>query len=335
MQPRQFPDLSSFTCRLLMRQVKLLVIALIFGNSMSAYYNPSEAQIDQTLSEPPQVSSGRLITLNDFKSQYISPRAIRIWLPDGYSTDKRYSVLYMHDGQMLWDARVTWNKQEWGVDEAAGKLLKAGRLNDFIVVSTDNVGKDRYSDFFPAKALAFGSQAIQEFLRQDGLAAPGADNYLKYMVLELKPYIDKNYSTRPDAANTMVAGSSMGGLISMYAISEYPHIFGAAACLSTHWPGHEPELKTVAELPDMFISYMRQNFPKASKNGVNHRIYFDYGDQTLDKFYPPLQKKVDALMVELGYNESNWLTVFAPGDGHGEIAWNKRFPGVLTFLLGK
>lgn len=281
----------------------------------------------------PEVSSGRLITIPSFPSEYIAPRPVRIWLPDGYGGGKRYSVLYMHDGQMLWDAKITWNQQEWGVDEVAGELLKAGKLRDFIVVATDSIADLRYRDYFPQKVIGMGSAATQKFLRENGLAEPNADNYLKYLVGELKPHIDARFSTKPDRANTMIAGSSMGGLISIYAIGEYPEVFGAAACLSTHWPGANPD--EMGEIPGLFVKYMREKLPRPGREGFAHRIYFDYGDQTLDQHYPPLQKKVDALMIELGYDESNWITVFGKGDEHDEIAWNRRLPGALRFLLGR
>jgi len=157
-----------------------------------------------------------------------------------------------------------------------------------------------------------------------------ADNYLRFLVEELKPYIDKNYKTKTDRKHTFVAGSSMGGLISMYAISEYPQIFGGAACVSTHWSvlfdnDHEVLSQSVR-------NYMQQNFPKAGK----HRIYFDFGTTTLDSLYEPHQQKVDAIIKNKGYRlNKDWLTVKAQGAAHNEADWRKRFDQIAIFLLKK
>lgn len=275
------------------------------------------------------VTVGTLVTLEDFPSVHIKKRDVHIWLPGGYSADKKYAVLYMHDGQMLFDAAVTWNKKAWDVDEAAQALQSAGKVRDFIVVGAFNGDEFRHREYFPEAVYRQLPREKQESLYGFESELLLADEYLRFLVTELKPYVDSNYSTLPDPANTAVAGSSMGGLISMYAISEYPQVFGMAACLSTHWPGIDPN--NMGSVPDTFIAYMREKLPKPG----GHKIYFDYGDQTLDAHYPPLQAKVDNLMQELGYSAENWLTVYDPGAEHDEIAWQKRLPGVLTFLFGK
>jgi len=276
-----------------------------------------------------QVSAGTLEVVEDFKSEFVAARDIYVWLPEGYSADRKYAVLYMHDAQMLFDASVTWNKKEWGVDEVAQAAMTAGGVRDFIVVGANNGAELRHREYFPEAVYRMMPKAQQESLygyESDKLLA---DEYLKFLVTELKPYIDAHYSTHTDMQNTAVAGSSMGGLISMYAVSEYPEVFGAAACLSTHWPGIDPE--KMGTVPELFLAYMREKLPKPGR----HKIYFDYGDQTLDAYYPPLQAKVDQLMQELGYGASDWLTVYDPGAEHDEIAWQKRMPGILEFLFAK
>lgn len=284
-----------------------------------------------------QVSSGKLETVSPFKSEFIKERTVRIWLPDGYSTDIQYSVLYMHDGQMLFDATTTWNKQEWGVDEVAGKLQALGEAKPFIVVAIDNGGALRYPEYLPQKPWeALSTSAQHDVLNATPQRSDShiknviqSDNYLKFLVSELKPYIDRTYSVLTDRDNTFVAGSSMGGLISMYAISEYPTVFGAAACISTHWPGSTKAEWTA--ITDQFMSYVKTHIPAP---GV-HRIYFDYGDQTLDAVYPPMQQQVDTIMRAKGYDASNWLTVYDKGAAHTETDWQARLDKPLLFLLGK
>jgi predicted alpha/beta superfamily hydrolase len=286
----------------------------------------------------PQIPvSGKIDLFESFPSKYISERDVEVWLPEGYNSRKKYAVLYMHDGQMLFDASTTWNHQSWGVDDVAGKLLKEGILQDFIVVGISNSGKTRHVDYFPQKPFELLTQAQKDFvsekLSEPGKAIipfkPNSDNYLKFIVTELKPFIDKKYSVYKDKVHTFIAGSSMGGLISIYAICEYPDIFGGAACLSTHWPG----IFTVENnpVPEAFVTYLRTHLP----NPKNHKIYFDYGDKTLDAMYPPLQKKVDEVMKDKGFSAKNWMTKYFPGDDHSEKSWNRRLNIPLEFLLKK
>ena len=286
----------------------------------------------------PRASTGTIRRIENFQSQFVDARNVDVWLPEGYSAEKNYPVLYMHDGQMLYDASTTWNKTAWDVDDVLGRLIQEKAIQEVIVVGVWNGGKTRHSDYFPQKPFESLSAAQKETVyaaaRSNGVSVfneqkINSDNYLKFLVTELKPYIDKNFTTKTDRKNTFIAGSSMGGLISMYAICEYPEVFGGAACLSTHWPG----IFTVEgnPIPDAFLAYLRVNLP----NPKNHKIYFDYGDQTLDALYPPLQKKVDEIMKAKGYQKKSWLTRYFPGEEHSEKAWNKRLDIPLLFLLKK
>jgi enterochelin esterase-like enzyme len=283
-----------------------------------------------------QVSVGKIQRIENFGSQFVDPRNIDVWLPDDYSKKERYAVLYMHDGQMLFDSTTTWNHQEWGIDEIMNKLLKEKIIRNCIVVGIWNNGKYRHPEYFPQKALEYlTKQEKQDLLNystgdskepilQNG---PISDNYLKFIVNELKPYIDQNFFTLTDRTNTFIAGSSMGGLISMYAICEYPDVFGGAACLSTHWPGtFKAENNPV---PKAFLAYLTDHLPSSDK----HKIYFDYGTKTLDAMYKPFQTKADEIIKKKGYTNVNWITKEFPGEDHSEKAWRKRMAIPLTFLL--
>lgn len=279
------------------------------------------------------VSSGAVKRLEKFVSKYVDARNVDVWLPDDYSPKKKYAVLYMHDGQMLFDASTTWNKQEWRVDETIGKLLKEKKIKDLIVVGVWNNGEFRAAEYYPQKSLQFLPAETRDWVIKNWLKSkPQADDYLKFLTEELKPFIDKNYSTLADAKNTFIAGSSMGGLISIYAICEYPNVFGGAAGISTHLPlvlsDKVPNLESV---PPSFREYLKRNLPQAD----SRKIYFDYGDQTLDQYYPPLQKKVDELMREKGWTAKAWTTRFFAGENHSETAWAKRLDIPLMFLLQK
>jgi len=280
-----------------------------------------------------KLSSGRLVRIDSFPSKYIKPRPVDIWLPSSYSIDNKYSVLYMHDGQMLFDSTTTWNKQEWKVDEWASKLMKENKTEDFIVVAIHNIPGIRWQDLFPEKAFENIDQAVQDSLIEMAKGSNfntnfNGDKYLKFMVKELKPIIDRQYQTRPDMEHTFVMGSSMGGLMSMYAVSEYPDVFGGAACISTHWVGGMPT--EINPFPDAIFTYMKNNLPKAG----SHKLYFDYGNKTLDQYYPKFAPRVDDILNEKGYAQTDSRNLFFENTDHSETSWNQRLNKPLLFLLG-
>ncbi|MFW2348374.1 MAG: alpha/beta hydrolase [Wenyingzhuangia sp.] len=281
-----------------------------------------------------QLGSGSIQRIDSFPSKNIVPRTVDIWLPDGYSKDKKYAVLYMHDGQMLFDANTTWNKQEWKVDEFAGQLQKEGKTKDFIVVAPHNISRIRWNDYFPAKAFDYipkvAKDSLQSMAKKNNFdTTMNADGYLKFLTKELKPYIDQNYSVHTDKANTVVSGSSMGGLISMYAISEYPDVFGAAACISTHWPG--AGVYEGNPMPEAIFAYMKEHTPPSK----DHRLYFDYGTKTLDQFYPQYAETVNKIYTDNGYDSTNFVNRLFEGADHSENSWNQRLDISFIFLLGK
>lgn len=284
-----------------------------------------------------QVTKGKVERIENFESRYVSARNIDIWLPEDYSDSSKYAVLYMHDGQMLYDASQSWNHQAWEVDEVASELNLKPKIKNFIVVGIWNSGASRHSDYFPQKPYEQLSKPEKDTViaqlikigKTNENFEPRSDLYLKFIVEELKPYIEKSYSVKNDKENTFITGSSMGGLISLYAICEYPEVFGGAACLSTHWTGtftleNNP-------FPDSLLQYLKHNLPRPE----THKIYFDTGDQTLDALYPKIQMKVDQLMIQKRYSNSNWITEYFPGEDHSEKAWSKRLHIPLEFLLTK
>ena len=285
----------------------------------------------------PYTEQGLVERLENFPSDFISPRHVDIWTPEGYDTSKKYAVIYMHDGQMLFDSTKTWNHQEWKVDETISHLITDDKIKPCIVVGIHS-SKTRKADYFPQKAFDILPPDIKEdFMPSDSIKrtssgfpnGPQADNYLKFIVDELKPYIDNSFSTLTDSTNTFVVGSCMGGLISMYALFEYPSTFGAAGCMSTHWIGgyHDND----NPIPAAFIHYMGKNIPDPS----THRIYFDHGTEGLDSMYTVHQLNVNDAMRDANYvdNKNLQTKVFESHD-HTENYWATRLDELLIFLLG-
>jgi alpha-glucosidase len=289
----------------------------------------------QVVADVPAVDSGQVVVIENFESEFIPARDILVWLPEGFAEDRQYAALYMHDGDMLFDASTTWNGQEWGVDEVASRLISEGAVRDFIVVGIPNAGPDRHIEYFPQKPFESMTAGQQEAFYEMGRENSGrifhgevrSDRYLRFLVEELKPYIDENFPVLTGRDNTFVMGSSMGGLISIYAISEYPEVFGGAACLSTHWPGvfeHENN-----PFPAAMQAYLADRLP----DPATHRIWFDHGTEELDAMYPDLQKRIDEVMRDRGYEADNWITLVDEGANHSEQAWRARLDQPLIFLL--
>jgi len=280
------------------------------------------------------LAAGKLMRVDSFPTKYITSRPVDVWLPENYSLAKKYAVLYMHDGQNLFDSLSTWNKQEWMIDEVATNLMRKKITKDFIVVGIHNIPRLRWLDLFPEKAIQnLSKEEIDEAQRTSKIKVNlnnfKGDEYLSFIVNELKPYIDKTYSVHSNKENTFVAGSSMGGLMSMYAVSEYPTIFQGAACISTHWVGAMPRENN--PFPKAIFKYVSEHIPDAN----THQLYFDYGNKTLDQFYPQYASQVDSIYLKNGYSDKNYKNLFFKGTNHSERSWQKRVGIPLTFLLKK
>uniref|UniRef100_A0A383WKZ0 Esterase n=1 Tax=Tetradesmus obliquus TaxID=3088 RepID=A0A383WKZ0_TETOB len=247
-------------------------------------------------------------------------------LPPSYHASPastRYPVLYMHDGQNVVNPETSFLGVDWGLDESLVAGAAAGRLQEFIAVLVWNTPQ-RLQEYMPAEALSWLMTQEQCWYDrvEDRYYNPTSDAYLAMLVQELKPYVDQHYRTLPAQQHTAVMGSSMGGLVSLYALQRYPEVFGAASCLSTHWvPG--------GGLP---VAWLAQgNIP----DPATHRIYFDHGTEGLDSEYGPYQKQVDQLCKAAGYTEGvDYSSVVFPGETHNELAWRKRLHLPLEFLFG-
>ena len=284
-----------------------------------------------------QVVNGKIIEYKNFSSKYVDARNITIWLPDGYDSLKKYPVLYMHDGQMLFDSTTTWNKQEWKIDETSTSLIKDNKIKPFIVVGIWNNGNQRRFEYMPQKPFSQLPKETQLSIRKQLMDNKEiepfkmkADDYLKFIVKELKPFVDSHFSSLPNQENTFIGGSSFGGMISWYALCEYPKLFGGAICISTHWPGMFPG-SINPKLPEAFFAYLNKKIPSPN----NHKIYFDYGTETLDAYYEPYQLKVDKIIERKGYKEGNWMSLKFTGEDHSEKAWAKRMDYPFQFIFGK
>jgi metallo-beta-lactamase class B len=237
-------------------------------------------------------------------------RARRVWLylPPGYATSgKRYPVLYMHDGQNVFDAATSY-AGEWGVDETLDSLHAKGDRGA-IVVAVDNGGTHRLDEYDPwvSKNSKYGGGE--------------GDEYVEFLVHTLKPYIDQHYRTRKDRLNTGIMGSSMGGLISLYAALKYPDVFGRAGVFSCAcWIAR-----------DHVFTYARHAKPLRPLP----RLYFVAGAlETKDAEPARDQREMIDSLKAAGFPVGTALQSFIPADGkHAEWFWRREFPDAYRWLF--
>lgn len=261
---------------------------------------------------PALQATGHVDSYQDVPSAHVPARNVDVWLPPGYDGHprRRYPVLYMHDGQNVFDPALAYTGIDWDVDGAMTRLIASGKVREAIVVAVSNTPL-RGSEYMPAKALP--AQRRAQTL---------SDGYLRFLVEELKPAIDATYRTRTGRADTFVMGASMGGLISAYAMSEYPDVFGGAGGLSTHWPADD----------GIVIDYLAGHLPARR----THRLYFDHGTATLDASYAPYQQRMDEVLEQAGWRRGrDFDSRVFEGAEHNERAWRERVGIPLEFLLGR
>jgi predicted alpha/beta superfamily hydrolase len=230
-------------------------------------------------------------------------RTVRIYLPPGYENGRqRYPVLYMHDGQNLFDDATAY-AGEWGVDETLNALAKSRGLK-LVVVGIDNGGAERMHEL--------NAWDNPELGKGEG------EQYLAFVVNVLKPWVDRHYRTRPDARHTAIMGSSMGGLVSGYALSRYPGVFGSAGIFSpAYWPA-----------PEVFA------YTEAYPPARTARIYFYAGGSESDSMVPDMKRMV-ALLKRGGLPPRNLAVEVNPVGRHNEAAWRAEFPRAVAWLFGK
>ncbi|MBS1716927.1 MAG: alpha/beta hydrolase [Armatimonadetes bacterium] len=275
----------------------------------------------------PRITSGTISHYEKFDSKYVDARNIDVWLPEGYGPGEKYSVIYMQDGQTLFDDQDA-DHPGWKIDERISELVSERRLGKCIVVAIASSPKWRWSEYFPQGALKYMAPDVRADVFETSLMSlPQSDNYLHFLTKELMPFIGKRFNVYKDPKHNILAGSSMGALISLTALCEYPKLFGGAICMSTHWQGTQKNSDAVAQA---IQDYFRAKLPK----GKEHRLYFDHGTVDMDAGYKPWQDMMDLNSLRLGYGLKNYASRTFEGEGHSAAFWGKRFHYALEFMLG-
>ena len=320
-----------------MKHLSVFAIAVVLSLS-SCGVDKVAGTVGDDDPDKPNVSVGKLDFYPAFESPsgLVTPRNVYVWVPDDYSKSRKYDVVYMSDGQNLFDAEKMFNHQEWCVDEVFGGLLEEGRIRNCIVVGVANSFRTRSQEYFPEDVFELYSPELKDYSESKRLGGDDllGNDYLEFLVKELKPFIDKTYSTRKGREHTFHMGSSMGGLISSYAVAKYPEVFGGAGCLSTHSvlyiTNYDAEQQFIDAANQCYVDYLKASLkPNAS------RIYMDRGDQTLDAQYPKYQDRLDRMFRDAGWDDAHYVSKVYPGLSHVEGSWASRLDVPVLFLLGK
>ncbi len=277
-------------------------------------------------------------TLESFKLTFSdsTTRQVVVWLPSNYNPQTEYATIYMHDGQMLFDSTTTWNKKEWRVDETADSLITNGITRPFIVVGIYNDPPNRYAEFFPEQATKFMDSAyVSKITSSLWNGELRADFYLDWIKKALIPFIEENYPVSRKRPDRFLIGSSMGGLISLYALMSTPKTFGGSACLSLHTPMINFQLIGEDAMKSMvlpFNEYVKRTMPPARKV----KLYIDRGTETLDANYEPYHQALYATLTQCGYKIGPaYQTLIWEKTAHDEVSWANRLAIPMKFLLIK
>jgi predicted alpha/beta superfamily hydrolase len=254
--------------------------------------------------------TGRFDHLKGFRSRFLkNPRDVIVYLPPDYNPSHaaRYPVLYMNDGQNLFDAATAFGGNEWGLDETAERLIAADEIQSLIIVGIYNAGMERLAEYTH---------------RKDERGRGGrARAYGKLIVNELKPLIDLEYRTLPDSANTAMGGSSLGGLVSLYFGLEHPEVFGKLLIMSPSvWWADAAILKKVSRV----------------RHKIRQKIWLDIGTQEDSRPETAVQRVGDlrdALIAKGWVLGDDLAFTEDEGAGHNEQAWGQRAPDALRFLF--
>jgi len=278
--------------------------------------------------------AGHLLEYDGIKALGLPEQRLTIWLPPGYyASDRRYRVVYMHDAQNLFDPVLSNFNKVWAADRAMLGHADKHQTDPWIIIGIWSPGVDRYRQYLPLPAYENASGSLRADMDEYAQGPIVSNHYINWIAQTLKPWVDRSFRTLGTRDDTAIVGSSMGGLISLYAFLYHPNVFGRAGCVSTHWPAIAPQkvVGTDPELVDIWRNLIKQRLGQA--NG--RKLWFDHGTATLDAYYPPYQAAIDEHMAGTGWARgSDWESKQYPGAEHEENAWAARLPEIFDWVLG-
>ena len=263
-----------------------------------------------------QAATGDL-RLHEFPSRiFDNTRFLRVWLPPGYddptNAGRRYPVLYLNDGQNLFEAATSFTGVEWQVDETSDRLIRGGTVPPLMIVGIDNDSKERHREYMPHRSLH------PMMLRVQG------SRYPRFLIKEVMPFVSRNYRVAAGPENTGLGGSSLGALIALYTATVRPNVIG----------------RLLLESPSLWASNRQIIRESRAIKRWPERVYLatgtaEAGRKDQDQSMVDDVRELAAILRRAGLDHRRLRFVVDEGASHHESAWAKRFPQALTFLFGK
>jgi predicted alpha/beta superfamily hydrolase len=257
------------------------------------------------------------LRLHEFRSRFFrNTRFLRVWLPPGYENNensaRRYPVLYLNDGQNLFEPSTSFTGVEWQVDETADRLIREEQVPSMIIVGIDNAGKERFREYMPHRSMS------PMMLRVQG------NRYPNFLMKEVMPFDARNYRVAPGPENTGLGGSSLGALISLYTVALHPGWFG----------------KLLIESPSLWASNRQMIKDSRPIKQWPERIFLgtgtaEAGREDRDRSVVDDVRELAAILRRAGLDDRRLQLMIDEGATHHESAWARRFPDALAFLFGK
>jgi predicted alpha/beta superfamily hydrolase len=266
---------------------------------------------------PPNDSVVGGLRLHEFRSRvFRNTRMLRVWLPPRYdapdNVTRQYPVLYLNDGQNLFDRSTAFGRVEWQVDETADRLIRQEVIPPLVIIGIDNAQSDRIREYLPYRSL------------NPPIMRPRGKRYPDFLTREVMPFIHERYRIARGPENTGLGGSSLGALISLYTVIQRPEVFG----------------RLLLESPSLFISYRRiLKFSRLVRQWPD-KVFLAIGTREAGREDKDKQVVEDVLELErslrrAGLDDRRLMVRIDEGASHNEGEWAKRFPDALTFLFGK
>ena len=282
-------------------------------------------EIQKTESRGPGVAPGVIrveaaagdLRLHEFRSRiFRNSRFLRVWLPPGYDDPEnggqRYPVLYLNDGQNLFEPTTSFTGVEWQVDETAERLIREGAVPPIIIVGIDNAGKDRFREYMPHRSLN------PMMLRVQGTRYPD------FLTKEVMPFVARNYRVASGPESTGLGGSSLGALISLYTAAARPGLVG----------------RLLVESPSLWASNRQLIKESRSIRRWPERVFLaigtaEAGNEARDRSTVDDVRELSEILRRAGLDDKRLALLIEDGATHHESAWARRFPNALTFLFGQ
>ena len=282
---------------------------------------------------PTPAASSQTIELAAIEAEALPEQNITIWLPPEYAADaeRRFPVLYMWDGQNLFDPAKTHYGKAWMVQDVLGDMVAKGEAEPHIVVGIHSPpGMDRYRVYVP-QFVDQAAGAVAANVKDMAGGPVASKRQLDWVADTLVDRIDSEYRTLATARNRTIAGASMGGVMSCYAIVARPDTFSRAGCVSAHLAFVDPELAPANEdqILGLWDAYLEANLGRPD----GRRVWMDHGTEKLDAYYGPWQEALAADFTRLGWKEGEDFTARVyEGAEHDENFWHERMPEMLRWL---